>query len=132
MGQLSLHASCHVVENRCLLLAAGDGARAKRLRNLSEGRPSMKQMAADFGLLAAELRRVLGDGGPMPRRTVLRNLKRYDLEEVGAPAPQHPHCTVHARQRFLQGDGRCAGAFGVSHSGKHLAKDHKSLGKGIE
>ena len=45
----------------------------------------MKQMADDFGLLAAELRRVLGEGGPMPRRTVLRNLKRYDLEEVGPP-----------------------------------------------
>ena len=56
----------------------------------------MKQMAADFALLAAELRRVLGEEGPMPRRTVLRNLKRYDLEEVGPPASQQLHCSVHA------------------------------------
>lgn len=48
---------------------------------LRERRPSRTQLAANFGLLAAELQRCFG-GGPLPSAVELRAMKREDLAQV--------------------------------------------------
>ena len=65
-------------------MRAGDDERkAKKLaRILAQERPTRGDLIDDFDLLEAELKQVFGEQGPLPQRTKLRAMKRYDLEEA--------------------------------------------------